>query len=99
MLPPLGRTVTYGGEDVSHSTCPRNVLRGMSFIPSERFVFGDLSVLDNLRLGAMHESSGEVRDTRRNRVHKMFRCSASGRPSGPAPCPAASSACSASGWR
>ena len=72
MLPPLGGTVTYGGEDVSHSTCRRNVLRGMSFIPSERFVFGDLSVLDNLRLGAMHESSGEVRDTRRNRVHKMF---------------------------
>ena len=72
MLPPLGGSITYGGEEVSGASCRRNVLRGMSYIPAERFVFSDLSVLDNLRLGAMHVSDSEVRDARRSRVHKMF---------------------------
>lgn len=72
MLPPLGGTMTYGGEDVSHTTCRRNVLRGMSYIPAERFVFSDLSVLDNLRLGAMHVKSQDERERRRSRVHEMF---------------------------
>lgn len=72
MLPPLGGTMTYGGEDVSHTTCRRNVLRGMSYIPAERFVFSDLSVLDNLRLGAMHVKSQEERESRRSRVYEMF---------------------------
>ena len=72
MLPALGGTVTYRGNDVTHSSCRRNVLGGMSYIPAERFVFSDLSVLDNLRLGAMHEKSSEARDRRRSRVHEMF---------------------------
>lgn len=72
MLPALGGTITYQGDDVTRSSCRRNVLRGMSYIPAERFVFSDLSVLDNLRLGAMHEKSSEVREARRNRVHEMF---------------------------
>jgi len=72
MLPPLGGTMTYAGEEVSHATCRRNVLRGMSYIPAERFVFSDLSVLDNLRLGAMHVKTQQDRDSRRSRVHEMF---------------------------
>lgn len=72
MLPPLGGSITYRGEDVSRSSCRHNVLAGMSYIPAERFVFSDLSVLDNLRLGAMHERSADVRDSRRRKVHDMF---------------------------
>lgn len=72
MLPPLGGTMTYAGQDVTHSTCRRNVLHGMSYIPAERFVFSDLTVLDNLRLGAMHVRSAEVRDRRSAEVNEMF---------------------------
>jgi len=72
MLPPLGGSITYGGEEFGGASCRRNVLRGMSYIPAERFVFSDLSVLDNLRLGAMDVSDSGVRDTRRGRVHEMF---------------------------
>ncbi len=72
MLPAIGGTVTYEGQDVTHSSCRRNVLRGMSYIPAERFVFSDLTVLDNLRLGALHEKSADVRDYRRAKVHAMF---------------------------
>jgi branched-chain amino acid transport system ATP-binding protein len=72
MLPSMGGKVVYKGEDVTRSTCRRNVRRGMSMIPSERFVFGELSVRDNLALGAMHEKSGQVKEARRRRVHELF---------------------------
>jgi branched-chain amino acid transport system ATP-binding protein len=72
MLPPLGGTITYSGEDVTTSNCRHNALLGMSYIPAERFVFGDLSVLDNLRLGATHEQAAEERDNLRERVYEMF---------------------------
>lgn len=72
MLPPVGGKVTYRGADATHVSCRHNVLAGMSFIPAERFVFSDLTVLDNLRLGAMHEKSADARDARRERVYEMF---------------------------
>lgn len=72
MLPAFGGKITYDGADVSRASCRRNVLAGMSLIPSERFVFGDLSVLDNLRLGAMHERDADRRGMRRDMVHRMF---------------------------
>lgn len=72
MLSPFGGQVSYDGEDVSRSGCRQNVRRGMSLIPAERFVFGDLTVADNLRLGALHERSGTAGDTRRARVYEMF---------------------------
>jgi branched-chain amino acid transport system ATP-binding protein len=72
MLPPFGGEIWYDGEDISRSSCRRNVKRGMSLIPSERIVFGDLSVIDNLRLGAMHERAGDERERRRERVHEIF---------------------------
>jgi len=72
MLQPLGGHIVYDGDDVARSSCRRNVLRGMSFIPAERFVFGDLNVIDNLRLGAMHEKNGKSRDERLAMVYEMF---------------------------
>lgn len=72
MLRPLGGSIVYDGIDVARSTCRRNVLRGMSYIPAERFVFGDLSVIDNLRLGAMHEKNSAAREERRQLVYTMF---------------------------
>jgi branched-chain amino acid transport system ATP-binding protein len=72
MLPPLGGSIQYCGENVTRSNCKRNVERGMSLIPSERFVFGDLTVRENLLLGALHEKSADVRDERWQRVHALF---------------------------
>jgi branched-chain amino acid transport system ATP-binding protein len=72
MLQPLGGQIVYDGDNVARSSCRRNVLRGMSFIPAERFVFGDLNVMDNLRLGAMHEKNGKSRDGRLAMVYEMF---------------------------
>ncbi|MBO0728922.1 MAG: ABC transporter ATP-binding protein [Acidimicrobiaceae bacterium] len=72
MLPVQRGRVVYRDEEITHTSCRRNVLGGMSLIPSERFVFGDMSVSDNLRLGALHQKSGEVRDRRLERVHALF---------------------------
>jgi len=72
MLPPLGGHIVYDGDDVGRSSCRRNVLRGMSYIPAERFVFGDLNVIDNLRLGALHDKNGKTRDARLAMVYEMF---------------------------
>lgn len=49
---PTAGSVQYDGEDITGSSPRANVNRGMALIPSERFVFGDLTVHDNLLLGA-----------------------------------------------
>ena len=49
---PTAGTVRYDGEDITGSSPRSNVRRGMALIPSERFVFPDLTVRDNLLLGA-----------------------------------------------
>jgi branched-chain amino acid transport system ATP-binding protein len=72
MLSPQRGRVFYQGDDITHATCRHNVLSGMSLIPSERFVFGDLSVSECLRLGALHEKSREQRDARMEQVHALF---------------------------
>ena len=72
MLPPLGGTITFGGEDVTASGCRRNVMRGMAMVPAERFVFADLTVRENLQLGATHERSSAVRNERYAAVTALF---------------------------
>jgi len=67
-----GGTVRYQGEDITGSTPRRNVERGMSFTPAEQFVFGDLSVRDNLRLGALSNASAERREARLDQVLELF---------------------------
>lgn len=72
MLPAMSGTVTYRGADVTRLSCRAHVKAGMSLIPAERFVFGDLTVRDNLMLGAAHEASADVRRERFDRVHSIF---------------------------
>ncbi len=55
MVPARGGQLQFANEDITANLTPtRNVRRGMATIPAERFVFGDLTVADNLRLGALH---------------------------------------------
>ncbi len=59
-LPVSKGTVTYQGENITRWAPRRNVRAGISLIPSERFVFADMSVRDNLLLGALHEKSSQM---------------------------------------
>ena len=72
LLRPMKGKVTYMGRDVSQANCARHVAMGMSYTPAERFVFPDLSVQVNLRLGALGERSRQEREERSARVYEMF---------------------------
>jgi branched-chain amino acid transport system ATP-binding protein len=49
-----------------------NVKRGMALIPSERFVFADLTVTDNLLLGGANEQDDDRRAQRMELVYQLF---------------------------
>ena len=51
LLPSKG-TVRFEGEDLAGSDVESRVERGLCLVPEKRELFGDLTVLDNLRLGA-----------------------------------------------
>jgi branched-chain amino acid transport system ATP-binding protein len=71
LLPAQAGKITYQGEDVTKASSRHNVKAGMAMIPSERFVFQDLSVLDNLLLGAANAKS-EIREGRFKQVYELF---------------------------
>jgi branched-chain amino acid transport system ATP-binding protein len=48
LIPAQSGSVTFEGEDISRSTPRANLQRGIAYMPSERFVYDDLSVDDNL---------------------------------------------------
>ncbi len=72
MLSAHAGRVVYDGRDITHTSCRQHVHAGMSLIPSERYVFGDLTVSDNLRLGGLHQRSADMRRAQTDRVHAMF---------------------------
>lgn len=72
LLRPMKGRVVYLGQDVSSVGCARHVTMGMSYTPSERFVFPDLPVQVNLRLGALREPSRAAREDKLARVYDAF---------------------------
>jgi branched-chain amino acid transport system ATP-binding protein len=72
MLSPQRGKVVFGGRDVTGATCRRNVISGMSLIPSERFVFADQTVRENLLLGCLYERSHAERSRRMAMVQELF---------------------------
>lgn len=72
MMKPAGGTVSYDEEDVTGQKCSRNVRRGMAYVAAENFVFGELGVLDNLKLGAHLESSRSLTNERLGRAFELF---------------------------
>jgi branched-chain amino acid transport system ATP-binding protein len=72
LIRPLSGSVVYCGQDIAGRVPAANVREGMSFTPPERFVFPDLSVLNNLRLGGISEPSAERKRERLERVYEMF---------------------------
>jgi branched-chain amino acid transport system ATP-binding protein len=71
LLPALSGKITYLGEDVTKTSSRHNVKAGMAMIPSERFVFQDLTVIDNLLLGASNAASN-IREARFEQVYGLF---------------------------
>jgi branched-chain amino acid transport system ATP-binding protein len=63
LLPSTG-SVEYEGSDVSQREVEDRVARGMCLVPEQRELFGEMSVEDNLRLGAfprLRDGAGAIR--------------------------------------
>jgi branched-chain amino acid transport system ATP-binding protein len=72
VLPPMAGKVFYLGTDHTGRSARRNVRDGMALIPSERFVFQDLTVHDNLLLGAANDPVEDRRADRMELVLDLF---------------------------
>jgi branched-chain amino acid transport system ATP-binding protein len=68
--PRAGR-VLLNGEDVSQWPVPRRIANGMAIVPENRRLFGDMSVRENLELGATLRG-GESLDEDFGRVYELF---------------------------
>lgn len=72
LLKPTGGKITYEGEDITKSLPSDIVKKGLSLSPEGREVFPQLSVYDNLRLGAFTRSNkGEISESF-DRVYDLF---------------------------
>jgi branched-chain amino acid transport system ATP-binding protein len=68
--PRTGR-VLLNGEDVTSWPVPQRIARGIAIVPENRRLFGQMTVQENLELGAVLRG-GEKLDEDFNRVHALF---------------------------
>jgi branched-chain amino acid transport system ATP-binding protein len=54
-------SITYGGENITNLPPHQIVARGVSHVPEGRMVFANLTVLENLRMGAYRLPRGDKR--------------------------------------
>lgn len=55
-----GGQVTLAGQDVSQAAPHLRARLGLGFVPQGREIFGGLSVMENLRMGAIHSATPET---------------------------------------
>jgi branched-chain amino acid transport system ATP-binding protein len=64
--------VTFRGKDITRQRAAQNVREGMAFVPQGRGIFADLTVLENLRLGAYSLGSERLIPQRLDGVYSLF---------------------------
>ena len=68
---PRAGAVVVDGEDVTARSVPERIARGLAIVPENRRLFGDMTVRENLELGATLRR-GERLDDDFDRVHTLF---------------------------
>ncbi len=71
LLPGFSGSIVFEGADITRLRTPRIVERGLVQVPEGRRIFPNLSVLENLELGA-HRRGRERRAANLARVHSIF---------------------------
>jgi branched-chain amino acid transport system ATP-binding protein len=103
MLPSNGTAgVGFAGVDRVAASIESMVARGMTLVPEKRELFGEMTVEDNLLLGAFqrYRSGAATTATTMDEVYALFpRLQERHRPSWPARCPVANARCSRWGAR
>jgi branched-chain amino acid transport system ATP-binding protein len=73
ILPVRAGKVTFAGEEITNDPPFQRAVRGMRLVPQERNVFANLSVEDNLRLGALRlAGDASVHAARCEDVYETF---------------------------
>jgi branched-chain amino acid transport system ATP-binding protein len=70
LIPLMDGTVRFLGEDVSHLPAFETAARGIAYVPQEQGVFPELTVLENLQVGAMIGKRSQ--DQRLGEVFELF---------------------------
>ena len=72
LIAPKSGSVIFEGQDITKVPAHKIVSMGMAHVPEGRRVFGSLSVLQNLRLGAYTRSSKDEVEETLQKVYKRF---------------------------
>ena len=71
IVPPRTGSVVLGGEDVTRFTTARRIERGMAIVPENRRLFGPMTVLENLEMGAYLRPRADLSEDL-DRVYTLF---------------------------
>jgi branched-chain amino acid transport system ATP-binding protein len=70
IVSPRTGTVTFAGEDVTGRSTSYRIRQGMAIVPENRRLFGPMTVLENLQMGAYLHKGGRKEDF--ERVYTLF---------------------------
>ena len=70
IVQPRNGVVEFRGEDVTRRTTSYRIRRGMAIVPENRRLFGPMTVLENLQMGAYLQGGGTKEDF--DRVYELF---------------------------
>jgi branched-chain amino acid transport system ATP-binding protein len=71
VVKPRSGRVLFGGDDVTGCGVPERISRGMAIVPENRRLFGDMSVRENLEMGATLRRGEDLKPDF-ERVHSLF---------------------------
>jgi branched-chain amino acid transport system ATP-binding protein len=72
LVQPRNGTVEFRDEDVTNRTTSYRIRRGMAIVPENRRLFGPMTVLENLEMGAYLNREGSGRKEDFERVYTLF---------------------------
>jgi len=67
---PRNGTVSFGGEDITSRSTSYRIGKGIAIVPENRRLFGPMTVLENLEMGAYLHGKGSKEDF--DRVYELF---------------------------
>ena len=72
IVKPRSGTVEFAGEVVNDKRTSYRIGRGMAIVPENRRLFGPMTVLENLEMGAYLNTNGKARTEDFDRVYELF---------------------------
>ncbi len=72
IVKPRTGTVEFAGDEVTDKRTSYRIGQGMAIVPENRRLFGPMSVLENLEMGAYLNKDGKARTEDFDRVYELF---------------------------